>query len=181
MAVSISSSSDSTERTCSFVIGDDGLARWSDVHRDAWIGLLETHKRLTRALDAELDSRHDLSLSALEVLGRLAAADGRCLRLSQLAVESGLSLSRISRIVDALERRELVRRQPCAADARAVEALLTDAGLALARSAQATHFASVNERFFAQLSPTELTTLSTVFARFAPRAAEACTADEPGR
>ena len=37
---------------CAYVIGDDGLARWSDTHYEAWIGLLETHKRLTRALDA---------------------------------------------------------------------------------------------------------------------------------
>ena len=46
---------------------------------DAWVGLLETHKQLTRALDAELDARHGLSLSGVELLGRLAAAgDGSC-------------------------------------------------------------------------------------------------------
>jgi DNA-binding MarR family transcriptional regulator len=160
---------------CSYAVGDDGLARWSDRHADAWIGLLETHKQLVRALDAELEAKHGITLSALEVLGRLAAADGRQLRLSKLAGESGLSLSRISRIVDVLERRELVRRQACADDARAVEAHLLDAGLELCRAAQATHFASVNERFFAQLSPDELTTLGNVFGRFSPRAAAACT------
>ena len=36
---------------------------------DAWVGLLETHKQLTRALDAELDARHGLSLSGVELLG----------------------------------------------------------------------------------------------------------------
>jgi DNA-binding MarR family transcriptional regulator len=162
--------------TCAYVIGDDGLARWSDLHAEAWIGLLETHKQLVRTLDAELEAQHGLSLSAVEVLGRLAAADGHQLRLSVLAHESGLSLSRISRVVDALERRQLVRRVPCESDARAVEAHLTDVGLTLAREAQATHFASVNERFFAQLSPEELATLAEVFGRFAPRGAAACTA-----
>jgi DNA-binding MarR family transcriptional regulator len=162
----------------SFVIGEDGLARWSQIHADAWIGLLETHKRLTRALDAELEAQHGLSLRALEVLGRLAAADGHCRRLSVLAAESGLSLSRISRVVDALERRELVHRKPCSEDARAVEAHLSEAGLTLARAGQATHFASVNARFFAQLAPEELTTLAAVFGRFAPRAADACTASD---
>ena len=61
--------------SCPYVVGDDGLASWSDTHADAWIGLLETHKQLTRALDAELEARHGLSLSSLELLGRLAAAD----------------------------------------------------------------------------------------------------------
>jgi DNA-binding MarR family transcriptional regulator len=50
-------------------------------------------------------------------------------------------------------------------DARAVEAHLTGAGLALAREALASHFASVQACFFDQLSPDELATLARVFAR----------------
>src|SRR2546423_10166715 len=98
-------------KACSYVVGDDGLATWGDVHKDAWIGMLETHKRLTRALDAEMEAEHGLSLSGTEVLGRLAAAEDRCLRLSALAGETALSLSRISRIVDTLEQRKLVVRK----------------------------------------------------------------------
>src|SRR5215212_1216544 len=160
---------------CAYVVGDNGLATWSDTHADAWIGMLETHKRLTRALDAELEAEFGLSLSGVEVLGRLAAAEGRNLRLSALATGTGLSLSRISRIVDTLEERGLVERRSSAEDARAVEAHLLEAGLDLARKAQATHFDSVQQRFFAQLSPAEIETLAGVFGRFAPRAASACT------
>ncbi len=167
-----------TARTaCPYVVGDDGLAAWSDTHADAWIGLLETHKRMTRALDAELDARHGLSLSSLELLGRLAAADDRQLRLSALAHDTGLSLSRVSRIIDLLEARKLVKRKPCADDARAVEAHLTAEGLRLAREGQATHFASVQDRFFDQLEPGELEVLAAVFGRLSPRAAAACTTD----
>ena len=54
---------DNQTSECAYVLGDDGLATWSDAHADAWIGLLETHKRLTRALDAELEAEHGLSLS----------------------------------------------------------------------------------------------------------------------
>lgn len=165
-----------TANACAFVVGDDGLARWSDLHADAWVGLLEATKRLTRALDAELEAEHGLSLSALEILGRLAAAEQRRMRLSAVAAATGLSLSRVSRIVDSLERRKLVKRVSCPSDARAVEAHLTKAGLALAREAQATHFASVEKQFFDELSADELRTLADVFGRFAPRAAAACDA-----
>ena len=170
----MATSPDTEESSCAYVLGDDGLAKWSDVHAEAWIGLLETHKRLTRALDAELEAEHGLTLSAAEALGRLAAAEQRSLRLSALAAECGLSLSRISRIVDALEARELVERRSSDLDARAVEAHLTEAGLELVRRAQASHFASVQERFFEQLSAAEIATLASVFARFAPRAVEDC-------
>jgi DNA-binding MarR family transcriptional regulator len=162
---------------CAYVVGADGLSRWSDAHAQAWIGLLETHRQLTRELDAELEARHGLSLSALELLGRLAAAPERRLRLSRLAEQANLSLSRVSRIVDALERRALVERRPCPADARAVNAHLTQRGLALAREAQATHFAGVQARFFDELSAAEVATLARVFSRFAPAAAERCGAE----
>jgi DNA-binding MarR family transcriptional regulator len=113
-------------------------------------------------------------LSALEALGRLASAEGRQMRLSSLAEGCGLSLSRISRIIDALEARRLVERHSCESDGRAVEAYLTAAGLELVRQAHATHFASVQEQFFSQLSEKEIATLARVFSRFAPRAAGAC-------
>lgn len=163
-----------TPPKCAYVLGEDGLATWSDVHADAWIGLLETHKRLTRALDAELEAEHGLTISALEVLARLAAADAHSMRLSSLAAACGLSLSRISRIVDALAARGLVERRPVRSDARAVDGHLTTAGLELVRCAQQAHFAAVQRTFFEQLSEDEIATLAAVFSRFAPRA-EVCT------
>lgn len=155
-------------------------SRWSGVHADAWIGLLEAHKRLTRALDAELVARHGIGLSALELLARLAAAERRELHLSALAQAAGLSLSRVSRIVDALVARELVVRRACRHDARSVHAELTDAGLELVRGAQATHFGLVQEAFFDHLDDDEVATLARVFARVAPRAAAACDAAASG-
>ncbi|HEV7495011.1 MarR family winged helix-turn-helix transcriptional regulator [Baekduia sp.] len=152
------------------------MSGWTQQEADAWIGLLETHKQLTRALDAELDAAHGLGLSTLELLSRLVAAGEAWPRLSTLARESGLSLSRVSRHMDALERRGLVQRRRCATDSRAVEAHLTDAGAALVADAEAAHAAAVRERFFAQLSDEEAATLARVFRRFAPRAAEACAA-----
>ena len=166
---------DNPETACAYVVGDDGLSRWSDTHRDAWIGLLETHRQLTRALEAELEAEHGLSLSALELLGRLAAADERTLRLTDLADLTGLSLSRISRIVDSLEGRKLVERKRCPDDARARNAWLTGTGLTLLREAQAMHFAGVQRRFFDEIGDKDVSALAAVFGRFVPSAAEACT------
>jgi DNA-binding MarR family transcriptional regulator len=167
--------------TCSIAYETDvhGLAHWTEIHADAWIGLLETHKQLTRALDAELTAQHGLSLSALELLARLAAADERQLHLSALAKAAGLSLSRVSRIIDTLQARELVTRVTCPSDARAVHAKLSEAGHQLVLTAQATHFASVQAAFFDQLDADEIATLARVFGKFAPRAAAQCDAGRP--
>jgi DNA-binding MarR family transcriptional regulator len=155
---------------CPYVVGDD-LARFTDAQARAWLGLLRAHRTLTRELDAALDAHHGLSLSALEVLGRLAERTDRQQRLSQLAGASGLSLSRVSRLVDELERRGLVERHPCPDDARAINAWLTDAGLALAREAQASHAADVQRRVFDRLDEDQLRALGDAFDLLVPVAA----------
>jgi DNA-binding MarR family transcriptional regulator len=172
----MASSSPQTTESCPIVLRADGFPEWSEGYAAAWIGLLATHRRLTRELDAELESAHGLTLSGLELLARLAGAADRRLRLTALAGEAGLSLSRVSRIVDALEERRLVERQPCPADARAINAQLTPAGLELAQAAQSTHLAAVRERFFDRLSTLEIETLAEIFPRFSPDAASACSA-----
>src|SRR3954466_1704657 len=161
---------------CAYVVGDDGLSRWDRPTADAWIGLLETQRRLSRELDALLEKTHGIGLSELEVLGRLAAADDRRLRVSALAEATGLSVSRVSRVIDALEKRALVVRRPCPGDGRAINAHLLPDGLELARAAQSDHFAAIQERFFEHLSADEVEVLAAVFARFAPVAARACDA-----
>jgi DNA-binding MarR family transcriptional regulator len=116
---------------------------WSDTHTAAWIGLLETHKRLTRELDAQLQAEHGLTISSLELLSRLATADDQMLRLTTLADAAGLSLSRVSRILDGLESRGLVERRADADDARAKQASITPSGVELLHAAENTHKSGV--------------------------------------
>jgi DNA-binding MarR family transcriptional regulator len=146
--------------------GADGLVRWSDTHAAAWIGFLETHKRLTRELDAQLEAEHGLTISSLELLSRLARADGHMLRLTRLADAAGLSVSRVSRILDALEQRGLVERRADTEDTRARNAWLTPQGLDLLRRAQKTHFGAVERLFFDRVPEQDVEALARVFARF---------------
>ena len=75
--------------SCAYVLGADGLTRWREPHSGAWLGLLQAHRQVTRELESRLEARFGLSLSGLELLGRLAAAPARRLRLSVLAGATG--------------------------------------------------------------------------------------------
>ena len=148
-----------SEDQCEYVIGDGRPST------DAWVGLQRATRELNRVLESRLVEGYGLSLSELELVGRLAAADRRRRRLSRLATDVGLSLSRVSRIVDSLERRGLVAREPYPGDTRATDACLTDAGFELARKAQASHLADIQRLFFDRLTADELDTLASVFVR----------------
>jgi DNA-binding MarR family transcriptional regulator len=161
-----------TPSECPSIMGEDGLADRPAAHEDAWFGFMRTHRQLARALDGELETEHGLSLSGLELLGRLAAAEGQRLRLSALAEQASLSPSRVSRLVDTLEARGLIERQPCAEDGRATNACLTEAGLAAMEAARETHLAGVDRRFFDRLSESEIEQLAVIFERLAAGAAD---------
>lgn len=83
------------------------------------------------SLMARLDRVHaeqGLSGNDFDVLIRLARSPGRKLRMSDLAAQTSLSTSGVTRVVDRLERADLACRRPSAGDRRGSVAVLTDTG-----------------------------------------------------
>src|SRR5262245_6962242 len=105
--------------------------RWlTDDEMETWLALVGVLVDLPNALDAQL--RRDAGISHFEyqVLAMLSEAPERSLRMSKLAVVANGSLSRLSHVVDRLERRGWVRRTPDETDGRYTLALLTEEGWA---------------------------------------------------
>jgi DNA-binding MarR family transcriptional regulator len=143
----------------------DGLKYFIPEREAAWVGLLQAHSELTRAVDARLATRHGLSFSAYEVLSRIAHADGGHLRMSEIAERCQLSLSRVSRVIDVLEQRGHVERRSCPGDSRVVHATITDAGRTLVAEAQETFFEVVEEGFLGRLTCDEVGDLGRLLAK----------------
>ena len=148
-----------------FMMGDHPGREWSDEHAMAWEGLLEVARRLRREAEALLERQHGLSVSMLGILGRLVSTPDHTLRLTDLADAMGLSLSRISRVINLLEERDLVDRHACPNDGRAVHIRLTPTGLDRAGAAQETTFQFVHREFADRLSDEEIQVLAAVFSR----------------
>lgn len=126
----------------------------------AWKGMLVTHARTIALLDTELRERHGLTLPEYEVLMNLTDADAGRLRMSELADGVLLSRSGITRVVDRLERRELVGRSQAGDDGRGLFAVLTPEGRRLVGQARRTHLAGVRRLFTSHLSAAEMAALA---------------------
>ena len=149
----------------SHMMGADVQAAWVGPEAMAWEGLLEAARRLRRGAEEALLEEFDLSISMLGITGRLSLAPARTLRQSALAEAMGLSLSRVSRVIDLLEQRGLLERRACPSDARATNVRLTRRGGSLTRRAQRSLAGYVQANFFDQLEPGEVETLAAVFTR----------------
>jgi DNA-binding MarR family transcriptional regulator len=139
----------------------------------SWGGFLRVYGVLARELDGELTAQHGVTLSDYEVLLFLASTPDRRMRMSELADSVLISQSGITRLVDRLTRRGLVKRERCSADRRGLFAVLTQSGLAKLREASPTHLAGVRSRFLSRLSEDEQTTLGELWERLVPGTAQA--------
>jgi DNA-binding MarR family transcriptional regulator len=131
----------------------------------AWRAYFETSVRLQTQLDRELKAATGLTLIDYNVLLALTDAPGHRLRMGELAEALVFSASRLTYQVTSMERRGLVRREPCPDDGRGLTAVLTDAGAEAFGEAWRHHSRSVREHVLDHLSDAEVDVLATVFGR----------------
>jgi DNA-binding MarR family transcriptional regulator len=123
------------------------------------IGLLaEVFTGLTARFGAHLEE-HRLSAVEFEVLMRLARSPGRRLRMTDLAGQTSLSTSGVTRVVDRMDRDGLVRREACATDRRSSYAVITDDGYQRLSEALPGHLDLVQEWFIGLLTPEQLASM----------------------
>ncbi|MGA3147035.1 MAG: MarR family winged helix-turn-helix transcriptional regulator [Acidimicrobiales bacterium] len=118
----------------------------TDDERLTTVGLLfESAAGLRRVFQRRFESERALSNQSFDVLIRLARSPGSELRMSELAAQTSLTPSGLTRSVDRLVQQELVVRRVCPEDRRGAFAVLTPAGQALMDRAIPDHLAHIDE------------------------------------
>lgn len=128
----------------------------------AWRRLAAVILKLPSELERQLQSDADISHYEYWVLAVLSEAPDRTLQLKDLAARSNATLSRLSHVVSRLEKRGWVTREPCPDDARANNAVLTDAGWKKVVATAPGHVECVRSLVFDGLDDTDVTDLARV-------------------
>ena len=117
--------------------------------------VFETASGLHRVVGRPLERQCELAGQDFEILIRLARTPGGRLRMSDLAAQTGLTPSGLTRAVDRLSEAGLVSRQACPEDRRGAFATLTEAGEERMRRALDLHRAQLAELLDGALDPDE--------------------------
>lgn len=126
--------------------------------------LVEASNELFSALRADLASVDPIPEQFLGVLIRLGRSPGGAMRMTQLAEEMTMTTSGLTRLVDRLETKGLVQRQPCPSDRRGFNAVLTDAGRSRLDSVLPHHIEHIAHHL-SVLSPAEIETLRRLLSK----------------
>jgi DNA-binding MarR family transcriptional regulator len=154
------------------------MTRWLQPdEQQAWRSFLEAHRLVFAQLERQLQADHDLSHADYEILVRLSEADGRRLRMSDLAEATLSSRSRLSHAVGRLEGLGWVQRAACPNDKRGTFAELTDIGFAALVAAAPGHVTEVRAALVDRISADDFATLGRICGRLVDQ----LTSDDPTR
>src|SRR4051812_21769110 len=136
---------------------------------DVWRAFLTAHAHVTRAISRDLADAGLPDLSWYDLLWALYTRPERRLRVNELAREVVLSPTAMSRFVDRVEAAGHVRREPDPADRRALQIVITDAGVDLLREMWPVYERGI-ERHFAAFLGTSAPRLRAILTRMADSA-----------
>lgn len=129
-----------------------------------WRAHIETFEIVRARIEARLHEDSQLSSGDYRVLLALNEAAGKSLRSSDLAAHIEWERSRLSGQLGRMEKRGLVRREPCAEDARGARVVLTDEGARAFGASTAPHLKAIKEVFVDAFTPAQLTQLGEAAA-----------------
>ncbi len=143
---------------------------WLDSEQQrSWRAYLMGTELLQHQLDRELRDEHGIGLSEYEILVRLSEAPEGRMRMALLAEAMSHSRSRVTHTIKRMQDAGLVRRQPCEADGRGVEAVMTAAGRRKLTTAAPTHVRGVREHLVDVSSRADFAALGRIFDEVSDR------------
>lgn len=147
-------------------MGAESEPRWlNQSEHDMWVRLVGVTFLLPGILESQLKRDANLSFFEYHVLAMLSEAEGRTRLMSDLARWSNSSLSRLSHVVTRLEKQGWVKREACANDRRATNAVLTEAGFAHIEKHAPRHLAEVRSQVFDALEPEQVSVMADALKR----------------
>ncbi|MFD3948348.1 MarR family winged helix-turn-helix transcriptional regulator [Streptomyces sp. NPDC058579] len=137
--------------------------RWLNAEeRQTWLSLTAMVINLSNALDAQLLRDAQISHFEYQVLATLSEPAERTMRMSELAVLTNGSLSRLSHVVKRLEKQGWVRRTPDPDNGRYTLAILTETGWEKVVATAPGHVEEVRRLVFDPLTQAQQRTLRAI-------------------
>ncbi|MEU3269364.1 MarR family transcriptional regulator [Saccharomonospora sp. NPDC006951] len=151
-------------------LSDEEQRVWRDF--SAAVGMLRAH------LESQLQHDAGMPHTYYEVLVVLSEAPGRVLRMSDLALATRSSRSRLSHAIARMEANGWVRRESCPTDKRGAFAHLTAEGMAALEAAAPGHVDAVRASLFDPLTPEQVSQLGEIVAAVREGLSPRCAAAE---
>lgn len=135
----------------------------SEDEQQLWRSMLQLYRELFTKLDRQMRADAGIPATYYVIMAMLSEADGRQLRMAELAAITDLSQSRLSHAISALESRGWVERRACETDRRGQIAHLTSKGMKAVTKLAPGHVQAVRSLVFDHINETQVKQLAQAF------------------
>ena len=131
----------------------------------AWTRLMRARDAVLGAIERDLKAAGLPPLAWYDVLLELSRAPGGRLRPFEIEKETLLAQYNLSRLIDRLEKENLIAREPCADDARGQWVVITDNGRAMQARAWKVYAKAIDKHVGAKLDDKAAAALADLLGR----------------
>ena len=147
--------------------------RWlDDREQRAWRSLVIMQEGLSEYIERQLRAHSGLSSADYEVLAHLSEAPEGRMRSFALARVLRWEKGRLSQHLTRMQKRGLIRREPCPTDQRGAVVVITESGRALIEKAAPLHVADIRKVLIDDATPAQLDLLTELGDQVRARLAE---------
>jgi DNA-binding MarR family transcriptional regulator len=137
--------------------------RWlTEEEQRTWLAYVHGTTLLDDHLDRQLQRDAGMPHLYYHLLVVLSGEPQRRLRMTELAMHTKITRSRLSHAIARLEKNGWVRREDCPSDKRGQFAVLTDGGFEVLEKSAPGHVTAVRQALFDRLSPEQQKTLGEI-------------------
>jgi DNA-binding MarR family transcriptional regulator len=134
----------------------------SDTAITAWARLLKAQAKTLDAVESDLKAKGHPPLAWYDVMLELKREESGALRPLELEKRLLLKQHNVSRLIDRMEHKYLIKRLPFAQDGRGQLIVITDQGQELLRRMWPTYRASIQEHVGSKLHDSDMTKLAAL-------------------
>lgn len=131
----------------------------------SWARLLKTHRLLVEQVEEHLKIANLPSLSWYDVLYELKCAEPKGLRQYEISQQALLNKHKLSRLLDRLQNKDLIQRNPCPEDGRGNRVRITEDGVQVLRNMWPIYSRAIRTHFSDQLETEEIQQLSEILLK----------------
>lgn len=133
--------------------------------RHAWKASMEAILTLIACFDVDLRAEVGIDVRTYDALLHVFNAGESGIRMTDLAREVVITKTGLTSLIDRLEKRSLVRREPDPTDRRSIRVTLSKKGERMFRAAARIHGAGIHDRVAKHMTDEEARLIIDVFER----------------
>ena len=139
------------------------MNRLNEQELSVWRYFLKAHAKVIEQIERDLSAHKRVPLMTYDVLIVLFEAPEKKLQLKKLTEKLVLTKSGLTRLLDRLEKKGFIRREPSQTDRRSIFAVLTERGEKELRRAWPIYARGIKQYFSTFMSDEELKIMQRIF------------------